>query len=119
MAEGEADIEVESLASGPGEPPPPGMGLQQRQSIASIRPLYSFYIPESRSGGASAMAMPIPVANLERTTSLPTTPERIYEARAHLPNLLLKNTFTKIFIRILQKGKLRLQTSCMYEAFKV
>ncbi|KAK9918918.1 hypothetical protein WJX75_008024 [Coccomyxa subellipsoidea] len=80
VAEGEADIEVESLASGPGEPPPPGMGLQQRQSIASIRPLYSFYIPESRSGGASAMAMPIPGANLERTTSLPTTPERIYEA---------------------------------------
>ncbi len=44
----------------------------------------SFYIPQSRSGGAPAMAMPIPGASLERTTSLPTTPERVYEPRTYL-----------------------------------
>lgn len=77
-AEVDAAAETESMDTGRGEPGPSGAG-QKRHGIANLRPLYSFYIPQSRADLAAPML--IPGAALDRTTSLPTTPERVYEPR--------------------------------------
>ncbi|BDA48956.1 probable solute carrier family 35 member F6 at N-terminal half [Coccomyxa sp. Obi] len=93
VAEADAAAEIESVDTGRSEPGPPGPG-QKRQGIANIRPLYSIYIPQSRTETAAPVL--IPGATLDRTTSLPTTPERVYEppvvdeagAQSSLPNYL-------------------------------
>ncbi len=78
VAEADAAAETESVDTGRGEPGAPGAG-PKRQGIANIRPLYSIYIPQSRTESTAPVL--IPGAALDRTTSLPTTPERVYEPR--------------------------------------
>ncbi len=81
MAEVDAVAESESVDTGRGDPGAPGSGLK-RQGISNIRPLYSIYIPQSRTESAAPVLIP-GAAPLDRTTSLPTTPERVYEPREY------------------------------------